>query len=139
MNSISKYLWRGAGLLSVGMAYVGALVPGIPTTSFLLLALWCFSKGSPALQKWIWEHPTFGVYVQNWTNKRIYPTRAKYIMLICILISFGWIIYLGLKPIAIISIGLFMLFWLVWAWRYPGSLEEYDRRVSEGRKIGWLK
>jgi hypothetical protein len=32
-----------------------------------------------------------------------------------------------------------MLFWLVWAWRYPGSVEEYDRRKKEGKKIGWFK
>ena len=139
MNVVTKYLWRAAGLLSVGCAYIGAIVPGIPTTSFLLLALWCFGKGSPALQKWILEHPIFGPYVINWTEKRIYPTKAKYIMLVCILLSFAWILYLKLKLVATISIGLFMLFWLVWAWRYPGSLEEYDRRVAEGRRIGWFK
>jgi hypothetical protein len=27
----------------------------------------------------------------------------------------------------------------IWAFRYPGSVEEYDRRVKEGKKIGWLK
>ena len=139
MNALTIYLWRGAGLLSVGCAYIGAIVPGIPTTSFLLLALYCFSKGSPALQKWIWEHPVFGSYVRNWTEKRVYPTKAKYMMLVCCLFSFAWIVYLQLKLAAIIGIGLFMLFWLVWAWRYPGSVEEYDSRVAGGRKIGWFK
>lgn len=136
---IKTWLWRTAGLISVGCAYIGAIVPGIPTTSFLLLALWCFSKSSPKLQAWIWEHPTFGPYVQNWTNKRIYPTRAKYIMLACCAFSYGWIWYLALKPAALIGIGGFMLFWLVWAWRYPGSIEEYDRRIANGLRIGWLK
>jgi hypothetical protein len=32
-----------------------------------------------------------------------------------------------------------MLFWLVWAWRYPGSEEEWKRRVKAGKKIGWRK
>jgi len=137
--NIKKNLWRVAGLLSVGCAYIGAIVPGIPTTSFLLLALWCFGKSSPKLQAWIWEHPVFGTYVQNWTNKRIYPTRAKYIMLTCCTLSFAWVWYLALKPIALISIGLFMLFWLVWAWRYPGSVDEYDRRVANNLRIGWFK
>lgn len=139
MKNLKIWLWRTAGLISVGCAYIGAIVPGIPTTSFLLLALWCFSKSSPKLQAWIWEHPTFGPYVQNWTNKRIYPTRAKYIMLACCAFSYAWIWYLALKPAALIGIGAFMLFWLVWAWRYPGSEEEYDRRVAEGLRIGWLK
>lgn len=139
MNIFTKYLWRTAGLLSVGMAYVGVLVPGIPTTSFLLLALWCFGKSSPTLQKWILEHPTFGPYIVNWSQKRIYPTKAKWMMLICCLASYVWLIYIALSPIALISIGAFMLFWLIWAWRYPGSIEEYNYRVAEGKKIGWFK
>jgi uncharacterized membrane protein YbaN (DUF454 family) len=136
---ITKYLWRAAGLFSVGMAYVGVLLPGIPTTSFLLLALWCFGKSSPTLQKWILEHPTFGPYVVNWSQKRIYPTKAKWMMLICCSGSYIWLIYIALSPIALISIGAFMLFWLIWAWRYPGSIEEYNYRVAEGKKIGWFK
>ena len=139
MNIFTKYIWRTAGLLSVGMAYVGVLVPGIPTTSFLLLALWCFGKSSPTLQKWILEHPTFGPYIVNWSQKRIYPTKAKWMMLICCLASYVWLIYIALSPIALISIGAFMLFWLIWAWRYPGSIEEYNYRVAEGKKIGWFK
>jgi uncharacterized membrane protein YbaN (DUF454 family) len=134
-----KMLWRIAGLFFVGCAYIGAIVPGIPTTVFLVLALWCFSKSSEKLRNWIWEHPIFGAYVQDWTEKRIYPTKAKWIMLTCCSASYAWLIYIALKPIALISIALFMLFWLVWAWRYPGSDEEYQRRVKQGEKIGWLK
>jgi len=134
-----KMLWRIAGLFFVGCAYIGAIVPGIPTTVFLVLALWCFSKSSEKLRNWIWEHSIFGPYVQDWTEKRIYPTKAKWIMLTCCAASYAWLIYIALKPIALISIALFMLFWLVWAWRYPGSDEEYQRRVKQGEKIGWLK
>ena len=134
-----KFLWRLAGLFFVGCAYIGAIVPGIPTTVFLVLALWCFSKSSEKLRLWIWEHPIFGKYVQDWTEKKIYPTRAKYIMLTCCAASYTWLLYIALKPIALVSIALFMLFWLVWAWRYPGSQEEYDRRIANGERIGWLK
>lgn len=44
-----KWIWRSVGLLFVGCAYIGAIVPGIPTTTFLVLALWCFAKSSPEL------------------------------------------------------------------------------------------
>jgi hypothetical protein len=43
------------------------------------------------------------------------------------------------KPFALIGIALFMLFWLVWAWRYPGSEEEWKERKINGKKIGWFK
>jgi hypothetical protein len=44
----------------------------------------------------------------------------------------------GVKPIGILSTGIFMLLVAVWAWRFPGSVEEYDLRIAEGRKIGWF-
>jgi len=134
-----SWIWRSVGLFFVGCAYIGAIVPGIPTTTFLVLALWCFAKSSPQLHAWLYNHPKFGKYIQNWTEKRIYPTRAKYIMLGCCALSYAWLLYIQLSMAGLISVGAFMLFWLVWAWRYPGSTEEYDRRVSEGKKIGWLK
>jgi hypothetical protein len=40
---------------------------------------------------------------------------------------------------ALIGSGLFMLLVAIWAWRYPGSEEEYQRRVTEGKRITWLK
>ena len=136
---MKKFLWQVAGLFFVGCAYIGAIVPGIPTTVFLVLAMWCFSKSSEKLRLWIWNHDIFGPYVQDWTQKKIYPTKAKYIMLSCCAASYAWLVYISLKPIALVGIAVFMLFWLCWAWRYPGSHEEYDRRVAQGEKIGWLK
>lgn len=136
---LTKFLWRALGLLFVGCAYIGAIVPGIPTTVFLVLALWCFSKSSEKLRLWIWEHPVFGKYVRDWTEKKIYPTRAKWIMFACCAISYAWLIAIPLSNAGLISVGLFMLFWLAWAWRYPGSEEEYQYRVDNGKRVGWLK
>jgi hypothetical protein len=44
----------------------------------------------------------------------------------------------GVKPIGIISTAIFMMLVAIWAWRFPGSVEEYDLRIEEGRKIGWF-
>jgi hypothetical protein len=38
----------------------------------------------------------------------------------------------------IVYTGIFMLCVAIWAWRWPGSVEEYEQRISEGRKIGWF-
>ena len=35
--------------------------------------------------------------------------------------------------------ALFMLGVAIWSWRYPGSVEEHERRVANGEKVGWLK
>ncbi len=44
----------------------------------------------------------------------------------------------GVKPIGVISTAIFMALVAIWAWRYPSSVEEHDRRIAEGRKVGWF-
>jgi hypothetical protein len=47
--------------------------------------------------------------------------------------------YTGNVPArGIIYTAIFMACVAVWAWRYPSSVEEHDRRIAEGRKIGWF-
>jgi hypothetical protein len=44
----------------------------------------------------------------------------------------------GVKPIGIISTACFMAIVAIWAWRFPGSVDEYDYRIANGKKIGWF-
>lgn len=136
---MKKWLWRTLGLLFVGCAYVGAIVPGVPMTFFVVLAAWAFAKSSPKLNHWLHTHPTFSPYLIRWEEKSIYPTKVKWIMVSTMVISYIFLLLTLHKPKALVYIGLFMLSVIVWAWRYPGSEEEWERRKKEGKKIGWLK
>jgi uncharacterized membrane protein YbaN (DUF454 family) len=132
------WLWRLLGLFFVGMAYIGAIVPGIPTTFFALLAAWSFSKSSPKLDKWLHEHPIFGKYLNNWEQKRIYPNKGRWMMVLVMMVSLASMFFtLPLK--VVIYAGITFLIIIIWAFRYPGSVEEYDRRIRDGEKIGWRK
>lgn len=135
---MKKWLWRALGLLFVGFAYIGAITPGVPTTFFALLAAWAFSKSSPELDKWLHEHPWFGKYLNNWEKKRIYPHKGRVMMVAVMSIS---LISMSLTiPLRIVGYAAFtFLLICIWAFRYPGSEKEYNRRVKEGKKIGWLK
>lgn len=136
---MKKWFWKVLGLFFVGCAYIGAITPGIPTTTFLVLALWAFAKGSPELHNWLLTHPRFSKYIINWRDKRIFPTRAKVLMTLSCVISLVWIWLATHNPKAIIGTGLFMLFWLVWAYRYPSTEAEYQHRKDNNKRIGWLK
>lgn len=135
---MKKWLWRALGLFFVGMAYIGAITPGIPTTFFALLAAWAFSKSSPKLDKWLHQHPIFGKYLNNWEQKRVYPNRGRIMMVVVMMVSLITMIFtLPIKVPIYASITFLII--IIWAFRYPGSVEEYDRRVMEGKKIGWRK
>ncbi|MBR6292053.1 MAG: YbaN family protein [Bacteroidales bacterium] len=54
-----------SGLLSVGLGALGVVVPGLPTTPFLLLASWLFYRSSPKLQEWLLQS-WLGTYIRSY-------------------------------------------------------------------------
>ncbi|MEQ9326158.1 MAG: YbaN family protein [Rhodospirillales bacterium] len=69
--------WRLLGLAFVGIGFVGIVLPVLPTTPFMLLALWAFAKGSPVLHAWLVNHPRFGPSIAAWNRHGAIPLRAK--------------------------------------------------------------
>ncbi|MEM8497201.1 MAG: YbaN family protein [Pseudomonadota bacterium] len=76
-KSGSSYSIRRLGRIVFLLGVVGVFLPILPTTPFMLLALWAFSRGSKRLHDYVWQHPRFGPYVQDWTLHRIIPRKAK--------------------------------------------------------------
>ena len=136
---MKKLFWNILGFLSLGMAYVGVITPGIPYSIFVVFAAYCFSKGSERMHRWIYDHKIFGPFLTNWNTKRVFPQKMKYFMLFMMSTSLV-IMWLTSVPVrGIIYTALFMLCVAVWAWRFPSSVEEYDRRIAAAKRIGWIK
>ena len=136
---MKKLFWNILGFLSLGMAYIGVITPGIPYSIFVVFAAYCFSKGSERMHRWIYNHRLFGPFLTNWNTKRVFPQKMKYFMLFMMSTSLA-IMWLTAIPVrGIIYTALFMLCVAVWAWRFPSSVEEYDRRIAAGKRIGWVK
>lgn len=74
---LAVLVYRAIGVVCVGLAIVGAVLPLMPTTVFLLIALWAFAKGSPAWAERVRRHPRLGPYVRDWEERRAIPRRAK--------------------------------------------------------------
>jgi hypothetical protein len=137
MNNFKKFLWKVLGFLSLGMAYVGLVTPGIPYSCFIVFAAYCFAKGSPKMHAWLYNHKIFGPFLTNWNEKRVFPTKMKFFMLA--MMSTSLIIMSFTVPVkGIVYTGIFMLLVAVWAWRWPGSVAEHDDRIANGKKIGWF-
>ncbi len=135
---MKKFLWKILGFLSLGMAYVGVVTPGIPYSPFVVFAAYCFAKGSPKMHAWLYNHKLFGPFLTNWGEKRVFPQKMKYFMLAMMSLSLILMYTGGVKLIGVISTAIFMAIVAVWAWRYPSSVEEHDRRIAQGHKIGWF-
>lgn len=89
----TKWFFLIIGWVSVTLGFIGVFVPLMPTTVFLIIALWCFSKSSPRLAAWLYNHPKFGPTLQDWHEHKVVPLRAKAAATILMLMSLGLVCY----------------------------------------------
>lgn len=117
-------LYLLGGLLMVGLAVLGALLPGLPTTIFLILALWCFGRSSPQRAARLLAHPRYGEILRQWQQHRLVPRRAKYLATVGM--SVGWLLLFwqqGLQlQLWLWALAALELAVLLWLWRLPSQL-----------------
>lgn len=88
-----RWIWFGLGWAFLAIGIVGVVVPLLPTTPLLLLAVWAFSRSSQRFHDWIVEHRVLGPPVQRWRRERILPLRVKAIAVGSMLASMGYITF----------------------------------------------
>lgn len=76
-SPLARLLYALLAYTSLGVGLLGLLLPGLPTTEFVLLAAWAASRSSPRLSRWLEQHRLFGPILANWRNGRAIARRAK--------------------------------------------------------------
>ena len=87
-------LLKISGIFFVALAFVGAFLPLLPTTPFLLIAAACFAKSSPRMHKMLLANKVFGPMIYHWQQSRSIPKRAKIMALSSIAIATLWSCYI---------------------------------------------
>lgn len=104
--ALVRGVWLVLGLICVGLGIVGALLPLMPTTVFLILAAGCFARSSPRLEAWLLDHKRFGPTLRAWRANGAIPRKAKIAACIGIAIGFGlFVIGAHPKPVLEIAVG----------------------------------
>tara|TARA_Y100000588_G_C13905610_1_gene774835 strand:- start:376 stop:819 length:444 start_codon:yes stop_codon:yes gene_type:complete len=109
LKPLVRFFLIGFGWLNVGFAAIGVVVPGIPTTIFLLIALWAFSQSSERLRSWLYNHPIFGRFLQDWKKHGVIPRKAKIAALSVMFVSWVILVLFSTKWMIWGSAGLVML------------------------------
>ncbi|MEA3547606.1 MAG: YbaN family protein [Thermodesulfobacteriota bacterium] len=87
------------GLIFFCVGFVGVCVPVVPTTPFMLLALWGFSRSSPRFHNWLYTHKVFGPPLQKWHDHQVIPLAAKYFALFFMTASLVYLYVFLITPI----------------------------------------
>ena len=117
-HTVIRTLYLLGGFIFILLGIIGILLPLIPTTPFLLLAAFCFSRSSKRLHQYLLNQPMFGHFIRDWEEHGVIPFKAKLFSTAMMLTMISYpLIFLpfdiGLKALAAATV-VFAL-WYVWS------------------------
>jgi uncharacterized membrane protein YbaN (DUF454 family) len=98
---------------------LGAFLPVLPTTPFLLVAAWAAGRGWPQFEAWLLAHPRFGPPIRRWRDHRAVPRSAKWAASLTMLASTALLAASGAPLAAKLAVPAFMAAVAWWLWRRP--------------------
>ena len=120
MGNMLKILYQVGGSISIGLAMTGLFLPVLPTTPFVLLAIFLFGKSQPEKIQEIMQHPRLGPFVQDYLDPQGIPMKSKIkallVLWLSILISVTFFIPLIAIKMLILSIASLVS---IWIWKKP--------------------
>ena len=118
-NPVSRAFWIALGSLSLGLGVLGAVLPLLPTTPFLLLTAFCFARSSDRLHGWLVEHPHFGPPIEHWREHRAIGRRVRVIATVFIVVVLVIGIAAGMPGWLIGTQAAVLSFVVVFLWTRP--------------------
>jgi hypothetical protein len=130
---VARICLLSLGVLFAAIGVLGAFLPVLPTTPFLLLAAACFARTSTALHQRILANRMFGTYISQWQTDRTVPRAAKRkalgLVLVTFTLSIAMVGGIGLR-VMLASIGVALGCFLVWL---PTTAEGSELSITRGR------
>ena len=109
------------GFLFCSLAVLGAILPILPTTPFVLIAASCFAKSSPYLHQKLLDNRLFGPIIVNWQRHKSIPLKSKIIALSTMLVSVIWSCFLLTSVALQLMVILLVLGPAIFIWRLPNA------------------
>ncbi len=97
------------GSISLTLGVLGVFLPLLPSTCFILLSTWAFSKSSPKFHQWLYYHSRFSKTIQDWQQYRMVPRKVKIIATLSLVSSFAITAALMPNPVLLLALGVGMI------------------------------
>jgi uncharacterized membrane protein YbaN (DUF454 family) len=115
----ARWLLMAFAAVCVVLGLIGAVVPGMPTTVFILMAAWAAARSSPRMHAWLYAHRLFGPLLRHWDDGGKVARRVKWIatltmsasaVIVWHTVHAAWVAALALGSMAVV---------LGWLWMRP--------------------
>ena len=114
-----RWAWWLLAYASLGLGIAGLLLPGLPTTPFVLLSAWAASRGSARLHQWLLGHRQFGPLIADWQQHGAVSRKAKWLASLAMLACALLVLWLAPATwLKLVSIGC-MACVCTWLWLRP--------------------
>lgn len=102
-----KFIFILTGSIALLLGIVGIFIPGLPTTPFLLISAWAFSRGSEQLHRWLIHHKVLGKYINEYLNNKglTKTTKIISISLMAVMISLSVLFFITVLYMKVIVIA----------------------------------
>ena len=115
--ALLRWILVAAGFIALGLGILGVLLPGLPTTPFVLLAGACFVRASPRLHAWLLGTRWAGPMLKDWETHRSLRRRTKWLALLTMAITISislWILKDQRHIQLVVLLAAFIGAWAVW-------------------------
>ena len=112
-------LWRLVAICAIGLGVIGIVVPVLPTVPFLILAAFAASKGWPALERRLLEHPRYGRDIRGWREHGTIPRKAKNFATPLMALSLTVLVLTDVPVWAQASVTVLLIGVAIWLWSRP--------------------
>ena len=105
--------------LATAFGIAGVFLPLLPTTPFLLVAVWAASRGSPRVHDWIYSQPQFARLINNWHEQGAVPLGAKWLATAMMIVSWSFLLWSEYHWGLLLGMSLFFLGIGIFLWTRP--------------------
>jgi uncharacterized membrane protein YbaN (DUF454 family) len=131
---VPRWLYLAFACVMLALGIIGIVLPGLPTTPFILLAAWAAARGSTRLHRWLIEHRTFGPLIRDWQAQGAVRRGNKWLATITML-ACAVILLLTAPRLWMAATGIsVMLLTGIWLWLRPEpcAISSKDEEAGQG-------
>ena len=131
-----KALWLSVGIIALALGLAGAVLPLLPTTPFVLLAVFAFARSSPRLHDWLMTHPSFGPTIINWQREGAISRRAKLMAIAAMIATLVISWALGVAPEILLLQAIVLTAVAIFILSRPTPSSQNDATPRDGSPLG---